>query len=45
MANWDRVMDIIQSELRYGRLMEECTLQAVVLLPNGNGGVPGYWDC
>ena len=36
-ANWDRVMDIIRTEIKYGRLSEECTCQTVIRITKGNG--------
>ena len=40
-ANWDRVVDIIQTYFWYGRLLTECMWQMVVLIPKGNGGFRG----
>ena len=36
-ANWDWVVDIINTVFMEGRLPDECMWQTVVLLPKGNG--------
>ena len=41
MANWYRVVDIIQTVLRYIRIQEKCAWKVVVLLPKGNGYFQG----
>ena len=33
--NWTRVVDLIQSEFQEGKLVEESTWKAVVLIPKG----------
>ena len=35
VANWDRVVDLVHTVFREGRLAEEVTWQAVVLIPKG----------
>ena len=35
-ANWYRVVKILHTMFRDGRLIEECTGQMLVLIPNGN---------
>ena len=35
-SNWDRVVDIIQTAFGEGRLVEEATWKAVVLITTGN---------
>ena len=35
MDNWTRFMDLVQSAFREGKLAEEATWQAVVLIPKG----------
>ena len=39
--NWDRVVDIPQTDFWYGRLHMECTWQVVVLIPKDNGEFKG----
>ena len=34
-SNWDRVVDLVQTAFREGRLAEEAMWQAVVLIPKG----------
>ena len=34
-AKWEMVVDLIQTEFREGKLVEEATWQAVVLVPKG----------
>ena len=34
-ADWTRVVDLVQAEFREGKLVEESTWQAVVLIPKG----------
>ena len=33
--NWERLVDLVQTEFREGRLAEEATRKAVVLIPKG----------
>ena len=40
VANWDRVVDLVHTVFREGRLAEEVTWQAVVLIPKGGNY---YW--
>ena len=35
LDNWTRVVDLVQSSLREGKLAEEATWQVVVLIPKG----------
>ena len=37
MDKWDKVVDIIYSTFREGRITVECEWQTVVLIPEGNG--------
>ena len=34
-SNWERVVDMVQTAFREGRLAEEATRQAVVRIPKG----------
>ena len=43
-ANWEMVVDLIQTEFREGKLVEEATWQAVVLIPKMKKGYRGYSD-
>ena len=38
---WDKVVDIIQTDLREGWIPVECEYQKIVLLPKGNGELCG----
>ena len=37
MANWKKVLDLIQNAFRERRILVECTRITVVLLPKRNG--------
>ena len=37
MANWERVVEILQMVFGYVRLLVECTWQTVVLIAKRNG--------
>ena len=41
MKKWDKVVDIIQSTIREGRIPMECAWKTVVLIPKGNGTLYG----
>ena len=39
---WERVVDMVQTAFREGRLAEETTWKAVVLIPKGRKGLPWH---
>ena len=41
MTNWERVVALVRADFVQGRLSEESTCQAVVLIPKGNGDYCG----